>query len=148
MQDPATLSNRQLLQLVGEKDNELATQTRTIAQQLDVIRQLEAKIVAKEKAYLKLWQERFAAKSERYIADPDQLRIEFGDTPESADAAAGLADAVEEADLIPAHRRKKRKKRDESLPEHLPREIIIVEPEEAAKTCSVHREKNLLPESM
>ena len=104
MPDPATLSNRQLLQLVGEKDNELATKdnelathTRTIAQQSDIIKQLEAKLEAKEKAYLKLWLERFAAKSERYIADPDQLRMDFGDTAESADAAAGLAEAVEEA---------------------------------------------------
>ena len=155
MQDPATLSKPQLLQLVGEKndklaskDNELASHSRTIARQSDIIRQLESKLEDAAKQYARLWQERFAAKSERYIADPDQLRMDFGDTPESADAAAGLADAIEEADLIPAHRRKKRKKRDESLPDHLPREVIIVEPDEAAKICALHGEKNLLPESM
>jgi hypothetical protein len=148
MQDPATLSKPQLLKLLKQKSNELTESEKQILVKDDVIRQLEAKIDAKEKAYLKLWQERFAAKSERYIADPDQLRMDFGDTPESADATAGLADAIEEADLIPAHRRKKRKKRDESLPDHLPREVIIVEPEEAAKFCGVHGEKNLLPESM
>ncbi len=155
MPDPATLSNRQLLQLVGEKDNELATKdnelathTRTIAQQSDIIKQLEAKLEAKEKAYLKLWLERFAAKSERYIADPDQLRMDFGDTAESADAAAGLAEAVEEAGLVSAHRRQKRKQRDESLPDHLPREVILVEPDDTAKICGTHGGKTLLPESM
>jgi len=134
MNDPALLSKDQLLKLLERKD--------------DVIKQLESKIEDAAKKYLKLWEERFAARSERYIEDPDQLRIEFGDTAESADAAAGLAEAIEEADLVSAHRRKKRKKRDESLPEHLPREVIIVEPADTEKICGTHGEKTLLPETM
>jgi len=154
MQDPATLSNRKLLQLVGEKDSalafkviELANHTKTIAKQDDIIRQLNSKLEEAEKEYLKLWEERFAAKSERYIEDPDQLRIEFGNTAESADAAAGLAEAVEEADLVAAHRRKKRKKRNNSLPDHLPRDVIVVEPKDTEKVCDTHGEKTLLPEA-
>ena len=101
--------------VLSAKDAELETKD-------DIIAQLEQKNKDWELAYNKLWHERFNARSERYIADADQLRLDFGDTDEAADGADGLADAVEEADLIPAHKRRKpRKKRDESLPEHLPR---------------------------
>ncbi|MFN9878122.1 MAG: hypothetical protein ACK557_06560, partial [Planctomycetota bacterium] len=77
-----------------------------LAKQQDIIRQLETKLDQSQREYLKLWEERFRARSERYIADPDQLRIDFGNTDEAADAAQGLAEAVEEAQLIPAHRRR------------------------------------------
>jgi len=70
-----------------------------------------------ELALIKVWRERFAARSERYIADPAQMQLDFGDTYGPVDAATGLAESVEEADLIPAHqRRKPRKKREDKLP--------------------------------
>ncbi len=141
MQDPAKLSKQQLLELLAKKDQQLLIQD-------DTVKQLLAKLDAQEKAYLKLWQERFGAKSERYIADPDQLKIDFGDTAESADAADGLHEAIEEADLIPAHKRRKPKKKHQGLPAHLRREVEIVDVEEAAKACGIHGEKQLLPESM
>jgi transposase len=141
MQDPATLSKQQLLELLSKKEHALAVKD-------DTIKQLEVKIEAQEKAYLKLWQERFAAKSERYIDNPDQLQLDFGDTDEAADVAAGLHEAIEEADLIPAHKRRKPKKRNEALPEHLPREEVIIDIEESARTCATHGEKQLLPETM
>ncbi len=114
----------------------------------DAIKQLEGKLSELERDYLKLWQERFAAKSERYIDDPDQLRIDFGDTDQAADAAAGLAEALEEADVAQPPRRKPRKKRDESLPSHLPRKEIIVDASDDDKQCATHGDKELLPESM
>src|SRR5690606_22555209 len=86
---------------------------------------------------------------ERYIADPDQLRIDFGDTDDAADAAEGLAEAVEEAGIIPPRPRgKPRKKRNESLPAHLPREVIVVDPPDSEKQCDTHGERTLLPEAM
>ncbi|MCA9212443.1 MAG: IS66 family transposase [Planctomycetales bacterium] len=157
------LSKAQLQELVGEqaveltakdglltaKEALLATQSQEVLRRDDVIKQLEAKIAQLEKDYFKLWQERFAARSERYIADANQLRMDFGDTDEAADAAAGLAEAVEEADLIPEHKRRKpRKKRDESLPAHLPRSETVVEAADADKRCETHGEKTELPESM
>lgn len=141
MQNPATLSKQELLELLASKDKQVLIKD-------DTIRQLEAKLDAKEKAYLKLWQERFAAKSERYIADPDQLRIDFGDTAEAADAADGLHESIEEADLIPAHKRRKPTKKNRSLPAHLPRETEIIDVPESEKTCDTHGEKQLLPEAM
>ncbi len=155
MQDPAALSKSRLLKVMDQQAAKLATQTEQLATQTkevlrrdDVIKQLEAKIEVLKKDYLKLWQERFAAKSERYLSDADQLRIDFGDTDEAADAAEGLSEAVEEADLIPEHKRRKPKKRDESLPAHLPRKEIIVDADGADTTCPTHGEKQQLPESM
>jgi transposase len=148
MQDPATLSKPQLLEVVAKQTKEVAQRTKEVAHRDDVIKQLEAKLEAAEKDYLKLWQERFAAKSERYVDTPDQLRIDFGDTDNAADAANGLADATEEADVIPEHKRRKRKKRDESLPAHLPRIHIIEDVADADKQCDTHGEKTQLPELM
>lgn len=171
MQDPTTLSKSQLLALLAARDEDLAARDQMIAeynQELaqrdaalhterqeaakrnDVITQLEGKLKQLELDYLKLWQERFAAKSERYLKDPDQLRLAFGDTDEAADAAEGLGEAIEDAGLQPAAtpRRKPRKKRDESLPAHLPRKEVIVEPLPADQVCATHGPKQLLSETM
>ena len=157
MKDGSTLSMTQLQELVSEQakrlatqSDQLATQTREVAKRDDAIKQLEAQIKELENDYLRLWQERFAAKSERYLDDPDQLRMDFGDTAEADDAATGLADAVEDADLEPERkkRRKPRKKRDESFPAHLDRKEITVDASDADKHCETHGEKTLLPESM
>ena len=59
-------------------------------------------------AYNRLVQRIFARRSELYIEDPDQLRLDFGNTDESADAASGLADAIEEQEqIIPEHTRRR-----------------------------------------
>jgi len=60
-----------------------------------------------------------------------------------------LAEAVEEADLIPAHtRRKPRKRRDESLPAHLPRQEVLMDVSDADQQCDAHGPQKLLPEAM
>lgn len=163
MQEPARLPNDQLLEMLEqqevvlgqralqleEKDEQLATQDNEIKTKADIIKQLEQKNEELELAYNKLWRERFEARSERYIHDPNQLCLDFGNTTDAADAAAALADAVEEADLIPAHRRRKpRKKRDEGLPEHLPRYEVTADVPDEVKNCETHGERTLLPESM
>ena len=101
-------------------------------------------------AYNKLLQQRFGNRSERYIEDPDQLRLDFGNTDEAADAALGLTDAVEELEqTIPEHKRRKpRKKRDEGLPEHLTRYEVTADVPDEEKNCETHGERTLLPEAM
>ncbi len=156
MQNPATLSKTKLLQKIDEQSKSLDQANTSLAEKEkqilineDTIKQLLAQLAQQERDYLKLWRERFAAKSERYIADPDQLRIDFGDTLDSADAAEGLHQAKEEAGIVvPAHTRRPRKKRDESLPSHLPRTEIIHDVAEAEKTCPEHGAKTRLPDSM
>ncbi|MFO0077500.1 MAG: transposase, partial [Planctomycetota bacterium] len=141
----STPSGEQQVALLEQK---LADANLELAKQQDIIRQLETKLDQSQREYLKLWEERFRARSERYIADPDQLRIDFGNTDEAADAAQGLAEAVEEAQLIPAHRRRTPKQRDESLPAHLSREEVIAEVAAEAQTCPEHGPKTLLPVAM
>ncbi len=156
MKDTDTLSRSELLQLIADRDEQLAVKNDQLAakdHQLalkdDLILKVQQQRDDWEQAYLKLWQQRFAARSERYIASPDQLRIDFGNTPDAIDAAAGLAEAVEEADLIPAHhRRKPKKKRDDSLPASLPRYEVVADVTEEQKQCDTHGEKTLLPEAM
>ena len=115
MNDLASLSKGQLLELLerkevvlqqqtlklqskddqlATKDDQLATKDDQLQTKDDIIQQLEEQNKDLELAYNKLWRERFAARSERYINDPDQLRLDFGNTDGAADAAAGLADAL------------------------------------------------------
>jgi len=110
MTDPATLSKQQLIDLVHkqskvvqEKELDVAQLKhnnqqlehnnqqlqKEVAQDKDIIRQLEEKNRQLEKDYAQLFRSKFGRKSERYIFNPDQLRIDFGDTDDAADAADG-----------------------------------------------------------
>ncbi|MCP4945550.1 MAG: hypothetical protein GY924_26695, partial [Planctomycetaceae bacterium] len=100
MENIELLSKQQLLELVGQQQKELVTSQKELvtsqkelARERDITRQLEEKNRQLEKDYLQLFRDRFGRKSERYIADANQLRIDFGDTDDAADAADGLADA-------------------------------------------------------
>jgi transposase len=156
MTDVTALSREELLEFVGQleqksqrlEENNQYLQQQT--QQLEVkTQQLEQERDTWKLAYEKLWHQRFAARSERYIADPRQLVLDFGESEEVVDAAEGLSLAVEEADLIPAHsRRKPRKQRDESLPAHLPRYEVTAEVPDSQKICAIHGARELLPEAM
>jgi hypothetical protein len=162
------LSKSQLIELVLEeqrrqvimlesKDTELESQREQLRQQDMALQRKDQKIEALTQerdeyklAFNKLMQQRFRNRSERYIDNPDQLRLDFGDTDEAADAALGLAEAVEDLEqTIPEHqRRRPRKKRDEGLPAHFPRYEVTAEGSEAEKNCPTHGERTLLPESM
>ena len=153
--DATELSKQQLIELVETCDKELAANQQELAEtklellrEKDISRQLTEQKRQLEKELIQAFRDKFGRKSERYIADPDQLRIDFGDTDQGANTADGLCEAVEEADLIPAHRRRKPKKKDRSLPAHLPRVETIVDVPVEAKTCPQHGEKTLLPETM
>jgi len=164
MTNPASLSKAQLLVLLSEKEAALQTQDASLEGQRDQLRQQDIAIQTRDKtikqlaqerddyklAYDKLMQQRFRNRSERYLDNPDQLRIDFGDSDEAADAAIGLADAVEDLEqTIPEHKRRKpRKKRDERLPEHLPRYEVTADVPDDVKRCPIHGERSLLPESM
>ena len=95
----------------------------------------------------------FEKRSERYIEDPDQLRLDFGNAPEAASAAESLADALAQAAgaadeiVIPEHTRRKhreRKPRSEQLPEHLPRYEVTAPLPDEAKFCPTHGARKLI----
>jgi transposase len=101
-------------------------------------------------AFAELLQRAFRNRSDRYVHNPDQLRLDFNNTDDAADAAAGLAEAIEEArpqeeQVIAEHtRRRPRRRRQENLPEHLPR--IVVEAEAASEVieCPTHGPRKLI----
>lgn len=109
------------------------------------------KIQELELTLAELLQRAFQKRSERYLAHPDQLRIDFGDADQAADAAAGLARAIAESDCqqpdteVAAHRRKCRsKRREESLPEHLERYEVEAPAPADLRRCDRHGERTLI----
>lgn len=100
-----------------------------------------------------LLQKAFRHRSERYLEDPQQLKLDFGNTAEAGDAAAGLAEAIEESGataqsetIVAQHTRRKkvRKARNEQLPAHLPRYEVEAPVSEEIKTCPVHGPRKVI----
>lgn len=165
MNDFQSLDRDQLLQHVAQQATELAQKDAELRDRDEELRrrdialqEITEKLAATQlesdnwkDAYARL-EQRFLKRSERYIHDPKQLELDLGDTDEAADAANGLAEAVEDADLDSSTgtkpKRRPRKKRDESLPAHLPRYEVVLPVPDDVKTCTTHGERKLLPESM
>ena len=101
-----------------------------------------------ELAFNELLQRAFHRRSERYLEDPNQLKIDFGNSEEAADAAEGLAQAALESQeiVVPGHtrRRQPRKTRHERLPEHLPRYEVQADIPDERKTCPEHGQRKLI----
>ena len=129
--------------------NDLAACQALLVQQQRQLLELQKEKMELQLAFNELLRQAFVKKSERYLEDPQQLKLDFGSTPEAADAAEGLAEAVTEAAaeevVIAEHtRRKQAAPRNEQLPEHLERyEVEAAVPEEM-KTCSTHGERVII----
>jgi len=102
-------------------------QSRTVLDLADSRQQLSQENEELKLTVRKLMERLYGRRSERFIADPDQLPLDFGDDP--AAAAEALAEAVLEAEQtleeVESRRKRKRRKqkrgRDEKFPAHLPR---------------------------
>lgn len=138
----------QLRQKVNQQEYVLVEQARAITEQSQTITALEQQVQEQQLAINELFQRAFRHRRERYVEDPNQLKLDFGSTPEAADAAAGLAEAVEEAELIIAeHKRRKRaprKPRSEQLPAHLKRYEVEAPVPDDVKHCAQHGERKLI----
>lgn len=164
MTDFESMPKNELLAMVAtlQQERESALQEREshreLIRQQDIslqTQELKIQELVKERdeyklAFERLMMRRFRNRCERYIDHPDQLRIDFGDTDEAADAALGLADAVEDREqTIPEHkRRRRRKKLNERIPDHILRYEVTAEAPDAVRTCEKHGERMLLPQSM
>lgn len=121
----------ELAQTITEQNVKLTEQHQTLQEQQLTISEL--------------LQQAFRRRSERYLENPNQMKLDFGDTHEAADAAEGLADAIEQAETIVAEHTRRRqsrhKPRDEQLPDHLPRYEVEQEVPEDVKHCQEHGER-------
>ena len=135
---------------IETQNQKLDAHVHTIESHAQTIDELQKEKQELELTIVELLQRAFRRRSERYLADPNQLRLDFGDTPEAADAAEGLAEAIEECDTletIPEHtrrRRRLRKARREKLPEHLPRYEVEAPTPDDVKTCPLHGPRKLI----
>jgi transposase len=114
-----------------------------------------AKIVQQQKEQLaeqqleinELLRRAFARRSERYLTNPDQMLLDFGQTPAVADAAEGLADAKAELGHVLGHTRRRRLQRparNEQLPAHLPRRELAVSVPADVHTCPTHGQRQVI----
>ena len=129
--------------IIVEQSQKISEQSHTLVEQARRSRSCTTRSQEQELMINELLQRAYRNRSERYREDPNQLKLDFGDTPEAADAAEGLAEAVEEAEIVIAEhkrrRHKPRKPRNESLPAHLPRDEVTLEAPEEVKHCATAR---------
>ncbi len=119
----------------------------TVTTQANTIDELHRRKQELELAFAELMQRAFRNRSERYLNNPNQLRFDFQDTDDAADAAEGLAQAVEEAGHeVQAHVRRRHvpKPRSEALPAHLPRYEVVASIPEDLKQCPQHGQRTLI----
>jgi transposase len=99
-----------------------------------------------ELAYAEAIQRAFRNRSERYINNPNQLQLDLKGTLDVADAAEGLAQAVEESgQRVREHvRSRPGQQRHEALPAHLPRYEVEAPVAEDLKLCPEHGPRTLI----
>jgi transposase len=110
-----------------------------------VIRELTERVAKAEAERDAALQFAFRKKMERYLADPKQFILDFGDTPEVVDAAEGIADAALET--VAGYQRRTQatqQRRNEQLPAHLPRYEVTLEASEVELTCPTHGPRKLV----
>ena len=137
---------------ITEKDATLAGNARALATKDGVIEQLEDRVEEQKRELAKVSAERDAAlqlafrkRRERYLDDPNQFLLDFGDTADTRSFVEGIADAADEQEDTPARRKKRpRKIRNEQLPEHLPRYEVLLDVPEDKKTCPIHGERKVI----
>ncbi len=134
--------------LIGEMAHTVTEQAQRITALSDENQQLKQENAEQKLTIDELMRRGFIKRSERYLEDPNQLKLDFGSTPEAADAAEGLAEAIEQAELIVVQykRRKQsaKKPRQEQLPEHLPRYEVEAPVPDEVKLCPEHGERKLI----
>ena len=133
--------------LIAEMATTMTAQGQAIADKDQAILALKQKSEEQQLKIAELLRRMFQKHSERYLADPGQLALDFGEG--IADAAAGLADAVEEAKTItvPEHTRLKnapKKTRNEQLPAHLERRDVELAVPEAMRVCPTHGKRTVI----
>lgn len=77
--------------------------------------------------------ERFAAHSEKYPADQSEL---FDEAEVLKYKSSDKGEEQDDGIVVPEHKRKRSKRKP--LPEHLPREVVVIDLADADKVCKTH----------
>jgi transposase len=131
--------------VIAERDAALAAKDALVAQQNQQLIEQKEKIAEYQLRLAAALQAAFRKRIERYLPDPNQLTIDFGNSPDVADAAEGIADAAFEN--IGGYRRRQQQRapaRSEQLPAHLPRIEVILPVPEDQKICPEHGEREII----
>ncbi len=118
-----------------------------IVEMARIIEEQQERLAGQQLEINELMRRAFQRRSERYLANPDQMLLDFGETPEAGDAASGLADAKEERIDVPGYSRRKhiqRPARNEQLPAHLPRRELPVLVAADVHICPIHGERQVI----
>ena len=126
--------------------NDLGACQALIVELARIVEEQKDQLVEKELKISELLQRAFRRRSERYLANPDQMLLDFGQTPAVEEAVAGLADAKEELIHVPGYTRRKQmeRPRHEQLPAHLPRREVPVPVPADVRTCPSHGERQVI----
>ena len=143
---------RQQARLIDSQSHTIESHALTIEELQRQKQALEHEKQELQLAFAELLQRAFRQRSERYLEDPNQMKLDFPGSEEAADAAAGLAQAVEESQAqivveqtIPEHTRRVRlRPRHEQLPEHLPRYEVEAPVCDEVKHCPQHGERKII----
>jgi transposase len=141
--------------MLAEMGAALTEKDAALASHGSVIEQLEHRVEEQKRELAKISAERdvafqlaFRKRQERYLDNPNQFRLDFGDSDDTKSFADGIADAADEQEdeSNSQVRRKKRprKIRNEQLPEHLPRYEVLLDVPEDKKICSIHGERTVI----
>lgn len=130
---------------IAARDSALVAKDAVVAQQNEMLAEQKDKLAEYQLRLAAALQAAFRKRIERYTADPNQLKIDFGNSPDVADAAEGIAEAVYEN--IEGYKRRTQKPvetRSEQLPAHLPRVEVILPVPGDQKICPVHGEREVI----
>ena len=141
--------------MLAEMGAALTEKDAALASHGSVIEQLEHRVEEQKRELAKVSAERdvafqlaFRKRQERYLDNPNQFRLDFGDIDDTKSFADGIANAADEQEdeSNSQVRRKKRprKIRNEQLPEHLPRYEVLLDVPEDKKICSIHGERTVI----
>ncbi len=121
----------------------------SLSQQQDQLLKDKIEISEKDAQIQKLLQRLYGSRGERYVHDPNQLKLEFGDDPELAETLAEAADELEQTGqmieyTVQRRRFKQRPERSEKFPEHLPRYETTAEVPAGEQECPTHGPRKII----
>jgi transposase len=146
---PLSVRLEDLIAQIRDRDALVGEQARVILDLQNARVMLQQENEKLQLTLTKLLEQFLGHRRERFLEDPTQKKLDFGDDPQAEDT---FRDAVEDAKKV-IHEIESRRKakakakpqgRSEKFPEHLRREEKTVDVPDDKKTCATHGERKLI----